>query len=109
MTKLVERVAVNRFKKEIEDTRWNLDSALMGGIPGKGVDDAAHNLRVLLGKPKAKQKLSIVFAEISCGQRSEQSYLIAEPCHGSSACMRTLMGRLNLENNPQLPSHSREA
>ena len=48
MTKLVERVAVNRLKAEMEEAGWKLDSALMGGIPGKGVDDAAHNLGVLL-------------------------------------------------------------
>ena len=52
MTKLVERVAVNRIKKEMGEAGWVLDKAMLGGIPGKGVDDAAHNLGVLLGKSR---------------------------------------------------------
>ena len=56
MMKFVERVAVNRLKAEMEEAGWKLDSALMGGIPGKGVGDAAHNLGVLLGKARMRTK-----------------------------------------------------
>ena len=56
MTKLVERVPVNRLKTEMEEAGWKLDSALMGGIPGKGVDDAAHNLGVLLGNARRHER-----------------------------------------------------
>ena len=40
----------------MEEAGVKLDSALMGGVPGKGVDDAAHNLGVLLGKARRRTK-----------------------------------------------------
>ena len=48
MAKIVERIAVTRMKAEMEATGWKLDPAFMGGLPGRGVDDAAHSLGVLL-------------------------------------------------------------
>ena len=130
MTKLVERVAVNRFKKEMEYTGWNLDSALMGGIPGKGVDDAAHNLGVLLGKPRRYRRTicgmsvdirkafdrirrDILWAKIRTKLPDSRTVSWFERLYEnphSRACIITLMERLKLENNnPQLPSHPREA
>ena len=52
MTKLVERVAINRMKHNMAQPGWKLYTSMMGGITGKGVDVAAHNLGVLLGKSR---------------------------------------------------------
>ena len=32
MTKLVERIAVNRIKEEIMEIGWELDKAMLGGV-----------------------------------------------------------------------------
>ena len=50
MVKLVERMAVNRIKTEMSAVE--LDKSLMGGIPGRGVDDAARCLGVLTCKAR---------------------------------------------------------
>ena len=89
---------------EMEEAIWKLDSALMGGIPGKGVDDAAHNLGVLLGKARRRtknicgmsvdiRKPSLAFGETSCGPTYERNYQTVELFHGSRGCMKTLMAR----------------
>ena len=34
------------------ETGWELDQAMLGGYTGKGVDEAAHNVGVFLGKAR---------------------------------------------------------